>query len=61
MNNKQLDVLIRSGKNTMKSIGDGLYFRIAKVKPSWVVRYSIGKTRAQIALPKAYLHYLSEM
>ncbi|MGL1277233.1 tyrosine-type recombinase/integrase [Vibrio parahaemolyticus] len=54
MNNKQLDALIRSGENTMKSIGDGLYFRIAKGKPSWVVRYSIGKTRAQIALPKAY-------
>lgn len=54
MNNKQIDALIRIGQNTMKSIGDGLYIRIARGKPSWVVKYSIGKSRAQIALPVAY-------
>ncbi|KLE24169.1 tyrosine-type recombinase/integrase [Vibrio diabolicus] len=54
MNNKQIDALIRSGENTMKSVGDGLYIRIARGKPSWVVKYSIGKKRAQIALPIAY-------
>ena len=54
MNNKQIDALIRSGEDTMKSIGDGLYIRIARGKPSWVVKYSIGKSRAQIALPVAY-------
>lgn len=33
MNNKQLNALIRAENEAMKSIGDGLYFRIAREKP----------------------------
>ena len=54
MNNKQIDALIRAGNNVMKCIDDGLYLRIARGKPSWVVKYSIGGKRSQIALPNAY-------
>ncbi len=54
MNNKQIDALIRAGNNTMKCVDDGLYLRIARGKPSWVVKYSIGGKRSQIALPNAY-------
>ncbi|PFG45524.1 integrase [Vibrio sp. ES.051] len=54
MNNKQLDALIRKGENTMLSIGDGLYFRIARKNPSWVVKYIIAGKRSQIALPQSY-------
>ncbi|EGU0166502.1 tyrosine-type recombinase/integrase [Vibrio parahaemolyticus] len=54
MNNKQLDALIRKGENTMLGLGDGLYFRIARKKPSWVVKYMIAGKRAQIALLQAY-------
>ncbi|AVF93977.1 MULTISPECIES: tyrosine-type recombinase/integrase [Vibrio] len=54
MNNKQLDALIRKGEDTMLGLGDGLYFRIARKKPSWVVKYIIAGKRAQIALPQIY-------
>lgn len=54
MNNKQIDALIRAGDNAMKCIDDGLYLRIARGKPSWVVKYSLGGKRSQIALPNAY-------
>lgn len=54
MNNKQLDALIRTGENVMVGIGDGLYFRIARKKPSWVVKYTIAGKRSQMALPTPY-------
>lgn len=54
MNNKQIDALIREGKNVMIGMGDGLYFRIARKKASWVVKYTIGSKRSQIALPNTY-------
>ncbi len=54
MNNKQLDALIRAGDDVREALGGGLYFRIARNKPSWVVRYTIGGKRSQISLPKAY-------
>ncbi|WP_367278121.1 tyrosine-type recombinase/integrase [uncultured Photobacterium sp.] len=38
----------------MQTVDSGLYFRIARSKPSWVVKYSLGGKRSQIALPKAY-------
>ncbi|EJG0658340.1 site-specific integrase [Vibrio parahaemolyticus] len=54
MNNKDLDKLIRLGEDVRKSLGNGLYFRMARKKPSWVVRYTIAGKRSQIALPKSY-------
>lgn len=56
MNNKQLDALIREKKNCMKTVDRGLFFRIAREKPSWVVKYTLRGKRAQIALPSAYPH-----
>ncbi|ELA6921387.1 tyrosine-type recombinase/integrase [Vibrio parahaemolyticus] len=54
LNNKKLDALIRAGDDVRKALGSGLYFRIARNTPSWVVRYTIAGKRSQIALPKAY-------
>ena len=54
LNNKQLDALIRVGKDVKEAMGDGLYFRIARKTPSWVVRYTIAGKRSQITLPLAY-------
>lgn len=54
LNNKKLDALIRAGDDVRKALGGGLYFRIARNTPSWVVRYTIAGKRSQIALPKAY-------
>ena len=56
MNNKQIDALIRKGENVMLAIDTGLYFRIARGNPSWVVKYSLAGKRSQIALPEAYPH-----
>lgn len=38
----------------MKAVDSGLYFRIARSKPSWVVKYTLGGVRKQICLPEAY-------
>ncbi len=54
MNNKQLDALIRDGADVMASMGEGLYFRLARGTPSWVVKYTLGGKRSQISLPNAY-------
>lgn len=54
MNNKQLDALIRKGADKMVGMGDSLYFRIARGRASWVVKYMIAGKRAQIALPISY-------
>ena len=54
MNNKQIDVLIRKQESVMLAIDTGLYFRIARGKSSWVVKYTLGGKRSQIALPEAY-------
>ncbi|MCG6308701.1 tyrosine-type recombinase/integrase [Vibrio alginolyticus] len=54
MNNKDLDKLIRAGNDVREALGNGLYFRIARKTPSWVVRYTIAGKRTQIALPVAY-------
>ncbi|GDY28273.1 integrase [Agarivorans sp. Toyoura001] len=56
MNNKQLDALIRKGDPVMKSLDTGLYFRIARGKPSWVVKYTINGKRSQISLDGSYPH-----
>lgn len=56
MNNKQIDALIRKGKPVMLAIDTGLYLRIARGKPSWVIKYSVANKRSQIALPEAYPH-----
>jgi len=40
----------------MVAIDAGLYFRIARSKPSWVVKYTLGGKRRQICLPQAYPH-----
>lgn len=56
INNKKLDALIRKNEDTMLSLGDGLYFRIARKKPSWVVKYTIAGKRSQIALAQSYPH-----
>jgi len=56
MNNKQIDVLIRKGESVMLTVDTGLYFRIAKGNPSWVVKYTLAGKRSQIALPEAYPH-----
>lgn len=53
-NNIKLKRYIKEGKDMMTSMGDGLYFRIARKKPSWVVRYVIAGKRAQIALPQSF-------
>jgi len=57
MNNKQIDVLIRKGEPVMLTVDTGLYFRIAKGNPSWVVKYTLAGKRSQIALPEAYPHF----
>ena len=49
-----IDNAIKAGVDTMKGIDEGLYFRIARGKSSWVVRYTIGGKRSQIALPRPY-------
>ncbi|UTV27885.1 tyrosine-type recombinase/integrase [Photobacterium atrarenae] len=54
MNNKQLDALIKAKQDTQKTVDRGLTFRIARGKPSWVVKYTLRGKRAQIALPHAY-------
>nr|WP_319553520.1 site-specific integrase [uncultured Vibrio sp.] len=54
LNNKKLDALIRAGDDVREALGGGLYFRIARNTPSWVVRYTIAGKRSQIALPLAY-------
>ncbi len=54
VNNKKLDGYIRAGNDMRKALGGGLYFRISRRTPSWVVRYTIAGKRSQIALPKAY-------
>ncbi|MGY6459228.1 tyrosine-type recombinase/integrase [Vibrio parahaemolyticus] len=54
MNNKQLTALLKLGQNKMVSLGDGLYFRVARGTASWVVKYTIGGQRAQIALPNRF-------
>lgn len=54
MNNKQIDALLRRGDNAMLTVDTGLYFRIARGKASWVVKYTQGGKRSQIALPEAY-------
>jgi len=56
MNNKQIDALIRKGEPVMLAIDTGLYLRIARGKPSWVIKYSVANKRSQIALPEAYPH-----
>lgn len=56
MNNKQIDALIRKGEPVMLAVDTGLYFRIARGKPSWVVKYTLGAKRSQVALPEAYPH-----
>ncbi|SQD79603.1 tyrosine-type recombinase/integrase [Moritella yayanosii] len=56
MNNKQIDALIRKCEPVMLTVDTGLYFRIAKGNPSWVVKYTLGGKRSQIALPEAYPH-----
>jgi integrase len=40
----------------MLAIDTGLYLRIARGKPSWVIKYSVANKRSQIALPEAYPH-----
>ncbi|EPR2983074.1 tyrosine-type recombinase/integrase [Vibrio parahaemolyticus] len=54
MNNKQLDALIKEKKDIRVTVDTGLTFRIARKKPSWVVRYTLFGKRAQIALPHPY-------
>ncbi|EGR0550178.1 DUF4102 domain-containing protein [Vibrio cholerae] len=54
MNNKQLDSLIKAKIDIQKTVDRGLTFRIARGKPSWVVKYTLRGKRAQIALPHAY-------
>lgn len=54
MNNKQLDALIKAKENIRVTVDTGLTFRIARGKPSWVVRYTLFGKRAQIALPHPY-------
>ncbi|MEZ8606910.1 tyrosine-type recombinase/integrase [Vibrio sp. 10N.239.311.G01] len=54
MNNKQLDSLIKAREDIRVTVDTGLTFRIARGKPSWVVRYSLFGKRAQIALPHPY-------
>ncbi len=54
MNNKQLDALIKDNKDIRIVINTGLTFRIARGKPSWVVRYTLHGNRAQISLPHPY-------
>ena len=56
MNNKQIDAFIRKGKPVMLAIDTGLYFRIARGNPSWVVKYTLANKRSQIALPEFYPH-----
>lgn len=56
MNNKQIDALIRKCEPVMLTVDTGLYFRIAKGNPSWVVKYTLAGKRSQIALPEAYPH-----
>ncbi len=56
MNNKQIDALIRKGEPVMLAIDTGLYLRIARGKPSWVVKYTLASKRSQIALPESYPH-----
>ncbi|WP_157371820.1 Arm DNA-binding domain-containing protein [Vibrio sp. MEBiC08052] len=51
MNNKQIDALIRQGDSVMLTVDTGLYFRIARGKASWVVKYTLGGKRSQIGLP----------
>lgn len=61
MNNKQLDALIRLGNPTMIAVDSGLYFRIARGKASWVVKYTINGKRSQVALANAYpIHSISQ-
>ena len=54
MNNRQLDALIKQGKDVRIAIDCGLTFRIARGKASWVIRYSLRGKRAQIALTHGY-------
>ena len=61
VNNKQLDALIRAGNPIMIAIDSGLYFRIARGKPSWVVKYTINGKRSQVALANAYpIHSITQ-
>ncbi|WP_419239486.1 tyrosine-type recombinase/integrase [Photobacterium leiognathi] len=61
MNNKQLDALIRLGQPTMIAVDKGLYFRIARGKPSWVVKYTLHGKRSQLALPNGYpIHSIAQ-
>jgi integrase len=56
LNNKQIDKLIRQGEPVMKTVDTGLYFRLARGKPSWVVKYTLAGKRSQVALPTSYPH-----
>ncbi len=46
MNDKQIRAFIKSGVNTRKQVGDGLYIRVQTAgKAYWEVRYSINRKR----------------